>query len=174
MSYDISIVSQTTRVPSWSEVMGGLPAEFSDASLLTLHGDAVEASQPISIDECYVVGIDDLMSIGLTPMPFGSEDLPPDLADFAPNLSADLRAEVAKRWLEAGYDLALTSTMGRTAYDPKLMAAVAAAIATVVRGYVYVSTPWRLGGTYLPRGVYTPAEFLIGVGFDILQGREAE
>ncbi|TAK19064.1 MAG: hypothetical protein EPO40_35220 [Myxococcaceae bacterium] len=174
MSYDISIVSQTTRVPSWSEVLGGLPAEFGDASLLTLQGGAVEPSEPLATDECYVVGIDDVMSIGLTPMPFGSEDLPPDLAEFAPNLPADLRAEVATRWLEAGYDLALTSTMGRTAYDPKLMAALAAALATVVRGYVYVSTPWRLGGTYLPRGVYSPAEFLTGVGFDILQGRESE
>ena len=78
------------------------------------------------------------------------------LEDYGRNLSRARKSDIAERWTSTGYTLGLSTGMGRSVDEPRLLITVAVALAEATDGLVTVMND---GVSTRGVGVYTPDEF---------------
>lgn len=78
------------------------------------------------------------------------------LDDYGRNLAPARLAELVEQWRQVGYCYEISSSGGRSSFEPQLFIALACAIADLCDGHIIVMNN---GNFDLGVGVYTPTQF---------------
>lgn len=150
MSIELDVIPGSSQPIRWGDLKGLIHGTAQDRELRDVIGSvinlfdlgskrAIREGELLSCPGYYYFEFEQRTTLLLSvESKVGGEDDVDYLDDFARNLLPDRKDSVRRVWELAGYSLTVTSNGGRASGELKLLAHIAACLASLTKGYVVV------------------------------------